>query len=251
MIIKSWSWTVYNDDVAIKLTDKSVFDSHVSGIPEEIRFFFSIENMQKGQSIPITILYNDAKFQAKIEKINTPSEQTRIVWYSELSNLFNQKFPDVLQTHNYPELRFNKIDDKTYNLEFIYTDLDDETIESDQDPLESKVPVESVEEGHKILYYTTRYERSEKNRKEAIRIHGTCCMACGFDFEKTYGKRGRNYIEVHHIKPLYSQNEKVEVNPETDLICLCSNCHRMIHRKKNTILTLYELKDLIESNREG
>lgn len=28
-------------------------------------------------------------------------------------------------------------------------------------------------------------------------------MACVFDFEKVYGDYGRNFIEVHHVKPLY------------------------------------------------
>lgn len=33
-------------------------------------------------------------------------------------------------------------------------------------------------------------------------IHGTVCQACEFDFEKTYGEIGRDYIEVHYVKPL-------------------------------------------------
>ena len=70
-------------------------------------------------------------------------------------------------------------------------------------------------------------------------------MACGFDFEATYGEIGKNYIEVHHTKPLYSLEQETIVNPRTDLVCLCSNCHRMIHRKRDSILTLEELKEII------
>ena len=73
-------------------------------------------------------------------------------------------------------------------------------------------------------------------------------MACGFDFETTYGEIGRNFIEVHHVKPLCSLNEEVIIDPMTDLVCLCSNCHRMIHRKRNGILSLPELIELIRSN---
>lgn len=116
------------------------------------------------------------------------------------------------------------------------------------DPLESVV-VTGEEEGRKIQYYTTKYERSRKNRSDAIRIHGTVCMACGFDFKKTYGSLGEGFIEVHHIRPLSSRDEIVVVDPEKDLVCLCSNCHRMIHHSSEGILTLEELKEIIVSNK--
>lgn len=100
-------------------------------------------------------------------------------------------------------------------------------------------------EGGKKVYYVTRYERKPKLRKKAIEIHGTKCMACGFDFESFYGEQGKNYIEVHHVVPLSTVDEQVEVNPEKDMIVVCSNCHRMIHRRRNAVLTLDELKSMI------
>ena len=45
------------------------------------------------------------------------------------------------------------------------------------------------------------------------------------------------FIEVHHIVPLHSIEGEVTVNHVTDLIPVCSNCHRKIHRKKDNILT--------------
>jgi len=44
---------------------------------------------------------------------------------------------------------------------------------------------------------------------------------------------------------LSSLDEEVKVNPETDLVCLCANCHRMIHRKVNAILTPEQLKHIM------
>ena len=85
----------------------------------------------------------------------------------------------------------------------------------------------------------------------AIEIHGLKCMACEFDFEETYGERGKDYIEVHHVVPLSSQEEQVQVNPYTDLITLCANCHRMIHRKKNEILSLDELRQIIRISKKN
>lgn len=72
-------------------------------------------------------------------------------------------------------------------------------------------------------------------------------MVCDFDFEEVYGELGKDFIEVHHTKPLYSFDGEIIINPEEDLVCLCSNCHRMIHRKRDKILSVEELKDIIES----
>ena len=101
-------------------------------------------------------------------------------------------------------------------------------------------------EGGRIEFYTTRYERVLKYREAAIKIHGTKCQICGFDFKKKYGYIGENYIEVHHKKPLFSLDEELIPDPETDLITICSNCHRMIHRKKNDIITPEQLKKIIQ-----
>lgn len=103
-------------------------------------------------------------------------------------------------------------------------------------------------EGKKTVYYTTKYERSAQNREEAIRIHGTKCMICGFDFEKKYGELGKGYIEVHHIKPLSDLDEEVVVNPATDLICVCSNCHRMLHRFRSYMVSVEELRRIVKDN---
>lgn len=104
-------------------------------------------------------------------------------------------------------------------------------------------------DGKKKLYYTTKYERNSKNREAAICIHGTKCMICGFDFWETYGELGKGYIEVHHIKPLSKLEEEVIIDPEKDLICVCSNCHRMLHRFKSYIVSVEDLKQIVEDNK--
>ncbi|MFE4426486.1 HNH endonuclease [Peribacillus butanolivorans] len=100
-------------------------------------------------------------------------------------------------------------------------------------------------EGNKKTYLVNKYERAPKNRQKAIEIHGLNCLVCEFNFEDVYGERGKDFIEVHHIKPLSTLKEAVEINPEKDLVPLCANCHRMIHRRKDDVLTVEELRDLI------
>ncbi len=103
------------------------------------------------------------------------------------------------------------------------------------------------EEGKKRVITHVAYERSPKNRKQAIKIHGTKCNICGFDFDSFYGSDlAQHYIEVHHIVPL-NQEQRI-VDPEKDLICVCSNCHSMLHRRGNELVSIEELKKRIINN---
>lgn len=71
------------------------------------------------------------------------------------------------------------------------------------------------------------------------------CEICGFNYLNYYGEVGKDYIEIHHIKPLY-QGERFP-DPQTDMISVCANCHRMLHRNKYSTLSPEELKHLIVS----
>jgi hypothetical protein len=116
----------------------------------------------------------------------------------------------------------------------------DDVVHGDVD--EKSVP---DSEGRKRIRLHVSYERSPKNRKRAIEIHGTICEVCKFDFDKIYGvEHAGGYIQIHHIKPL-SEYEG-EVDPETDLVPLCANCHAMAHRRRATVTSIEELKELIE-----
>lgn len=107
-------------------------------------------------------------------------------------------------------------------------------------------------EGSLQKRFINYYERKPKLRAKAIEIHGTKCMvsACGFDFENIYGDHGKNYIEVHHIKPISTSRGQIEINPENDMVVVCSNCHRMIHRKKDKILSIKQVSTLIRQNKQ-
>jgi 5-methylcytosine-specific restriction enzyme A len=69
-----------------------------------------------------------------------------------------------------------------------------------------------------------------------------CCEVCGFDFEQTYGERGRGYIECHHIVPLHVAGPRT--TRLVDLALLCANCHRIIHARPPW-LTPAELRSVV------
>jgi HNH endonuclease len=94
------------------------------------------------------------------------------------------------------------------------------------------------EEGARTTVTTSRYERDPQNRVDAIRIHGRRCFACGFDFDSFYGPElAGSYIEVHHVVPI-SQLGARPVDPRTDLVPLCSNCHSMAHRRTERLISV-------------
>ena len=103
----------------------------------------------------------------------------------------------------------------------------------------------SATEAERKLVSHYRIERSDKLRKAKVDLvlkkHGKIlCENCEFSFEKKYGARGKGFIEVHHIQPLAALLPNV-VTKLSDLMLLCSNCHRMVHRKK-PLLTPEALK---------
>lgn len=102
-------------------------------------------------------------------------------------------------------------------------------------------------EGGTKVYISTRVERRPDLRNNALKIHGYDCAVCGFNFEKVYGLWGKNWAEVHHLVPISeSKKEKRQTDPKIDLVVLCANCHRMIHRKKGVALTIWELKNKLQ-----
>lgn len=118
------------------------------------------------------------------------------------------------------------------------------------DSIDQDIEAEIFEDGYGVegrvkYYFGKGYERDSKNRRLAVERHGLNCYVCNFNFEAVYGERGKDYIEIHHIQPLSTLSEVMEVNPETDLVPLCANCHRMIHRRKDNVLSVEELKSIL------
>ena len=58
------------------------------------------------------------------------------------------------------------------------------------------------------------------------------CACCGFDFLETYGEIGRGFIEAHHTRPISDLHDDGEETKIEELAMVCSNCHRMLHRKR-------------------
>jgi 5-methylcytosine-specific restriction protein A len=88
---------------------------------------------------------------------------------------------------------------------------------------------------------------------DAIRIclvnHGPVCAACGYDFAAAFGPGGPNPMQVHHIVPPRLVHDGYELDPATDLVPLCPNCHAMAHTGVPDPYTPAELRRLLEARR--
>ncbi|MDD2549520.1 MAG: HNH endonuclease [Bacteroidales bacterium] len=114
-----------------------------------------------------------------------------------------------------------------------------------------------IQEGIKKIAQVKVYERSTKLRNYAIE-HFTkdghiACKCCSFDFENFYGAEiGKGFIEIHHTKPIFqykdSEIENTLENALKNLVPVCSNCHRMIHRNWSKPLEIQYLIGQIERN---
>jgi len=84
----------------------------------------------------------------------------------------------------------------------------------------------------------------ERAKRLALRNYGhLACQACGFDFEVTYGAPGQGFIECHHLLPVSHIRPGTRTRV-TDIALLCSNCHRMVHRRRPW-LSMEQLTSLV------
>ncbi|MHA3091314.1 HNH endonuclease [Acinetobacter brisouii] len=116
---------------------------------------------------------------------------------------------------------------------------------------EANVKSDLFPEGAKQTVQVNRYERNPAARAKCIEIYGARCTICKMSFEETYGTFAKDFIHVHHKTPLHQISENYEVNPETDLIPVCPNCHAMLHRHENgKPIEVEQLKQLYEDQKK-
>lgn len=113
-----------------------------------------------------------------------------------------------------------------------------------------ELPVKT--EGAKRQVVVNQYERSKELRTKFIKLrNGKCvCDVCGFDFEATYGDIGKGFIHVHHNIPLHTIQASYSPNIKKDFALVCPNCHSMIHRDKQNLLTVDKLREIIIQNKK-
>lgn len=102
---------------------------------------------------------------------------------------------------------------------------------------------EIVTEGSRVSTSTKSYQRSKKLRDAAVEhfSHNGIieCDCCGFEFRNFYGDLyGQSCIEIHHLKPIFQYSgmsvQQTVQDALENLIPVCPNCHRVIHKNNIT-----------------
>jgi 5-methylcytosine-specific restriction enzyme A len=108
-------------------------------------------------------------------------------------------------------------------------------------------------EGRRFKVTINGYERNPKARAACILHHGCKCKVCGFDFEKAYGAIGVGFIHVHHLVPASRTRGQYKIDPKTDLMPVCPNCHAMIHSPTPPapIFAIAALRKIVRKQKSG
>lgn len=212
----------------------------------------------RGEDLEILASRTDDKFSQKVRNLKSHDTLTKL----NLANYSDERYWQVTD--------FGKqfLEENAPLLEYLISNGFDyessvETLSSSVEHIHNKKRIltlynETVQEGAAQQRNTTVYKRSSRLRDAAIE-HYTAedgriyCAACGFSFEEFYGEYGRGFIEIHHLKPIYSYTEVEMEQDLTDALSnvapLCANCHRMVHRERGKILPVEALRRIISDAR--
>ncbi|MCG3179674.1 MAG: hypothetical protein BIFFINMI_02015 [Phycisphaerae bacterium] len=72
--------------------------------------------------------------------------------------------------------------------------------------------------------------RNQTLVRDAKRSRPCVCQVCGLSFAEMYGDLGDGFIEGHHKKSLAAAPRGGKRLTVDDIVLVCSNCHRMLHR---------------------
>ncbi|MDO4547921.1 MAG: HNH endonuclease [Clostridia bacterium] len=161
------------------------------------------------------------------------------------SGLSTRRIPD--QTEEYISIE-ETMEDFVYAVNCFpkdETDLSNRTID---DVFVEECDELSFPEGRSVYKKHAKYERNRLvvnlAKRRFMENNGKLfCEVCGFCFSEKYGSIGDGFIEAHHIIPVSELGDDGRTNID-DIRLVCSNCHRMLHRKRPWI-TADRLRDVI------
>jgi hypothetical protein len=90
-----------------------------------------------------------------------------------------------------------------------------------------------------------RHERNSYLAEECKRRDKHRCQVCKLAFSERYGAElGSGFAEAHHRRALKNLPDIVETLLE-DLVTVCANCHRMLHRMEGLEGDIAELRRIV------
>lgn len=226
-----------------------VFSRHKEGTTTSELIEILTEIMQpKGKDAEIIPGRNDTYFSQKVRNLRSHSTFER----GNLAQYVDEKYYITEEGLNFLE---NKYEEYEY-INSGYFDIEAQksaNVNLLNDGNKHFIPEDEIIEGKLVTTVTKTRKRSAKLRAYAFDYYNKLgkikCDACDFDFEAKYGEYGKNFIEFHHINPVsvYEVDGKITNLEEArkNLVPLCSNCHKILHRNN---VTVEQLKEVVKIN---
>lgn len=213
-----------------------------------------LTQIMKPQGLDAQILSNrsDTYFSQKVRNLKSHDTLTKYGYalYSDGSYYITENGKQLVQ-NNKSSIQY------ILSSGFDYADVKNSLGRMYKSRTTTIIPYEElISEGERKYEVTKSYERSQKLRNAAIE-HFTrngiiVCDCCGFEFKSFYGEKfGKSCIEIHHLKPIF-QYASMSIIQTIDsalrnLLPVCPNCHRVIHKNNITADMIPLLKQEIKS----
>lgn len=284
LLMSAWAYGINENDAIHRLSLFAFVQSHITNATEENLQGFIEKDYSNWKSIgngnyrltsigfkklskygkqnltlPKALVYN---FKRKISsyEVSVSVDSIRRKYFTKLNNI-DTKADEIIKTIT--KITSDYIPtDKTSKPRKVFNWIlsGDDYSWSIESKIEQQIPKELIEvlkeldederfpEGKEKYRIHKSKERNQKliaikKHKALLQDPNLPCEICGFSFKTKYGDIGDKFIEAHHIFPISELNEETE-SKITDLILVCSNCHKMIH-KRRPWLTIDEMKKLL------
>lgn len=177
-----FSWEVLNDTVAIKTCDKSFFEYNESGVPKDISWFFDSGNLQRGESKPLNVIFENESYTGKVSCDSSDHSRIRISWDITLGEMLS-RYRDSIGVR----AAFRKISDDTYHLAMAVNETKGVPIEVENDPDFTGEPKVYSREDYALIaeldsvlaeYFGPEYKLSPEQQSIVLALHHGKSVAC-------------------------------------------------------------------------
>ena len=105
------SWEIIDEITAIKTCDKSFFEHNGSGVPKDICWFFSANQLERGETKRITLQYEGSEYAGRIANESSDRRRMRIFWSTDLGKRFAEK-----RSQSNLKAIFKRIEENNYSI---------------------------------------------------------------------------------------------------------------------------------------
>jgi hypothetical protein len=101
----------------------------------------------------------------------------------------------------------------------------------------------------RVVRLHEQFDRNARLAQACKKRDGYRCRICNQALQELYGTLGKDFAEAHHIVSLASLKGSAKTTVD-DLITVCPNCHRMLHRMGEDCWDWERLRELVKKRKD-